>query len=169
MNKLKKDDLIKARKLCKIFRFIYDLNSVNDGGEFESSYSKIYPEELKLAKENTDKNKASFLYLNNKTKNGMFHFGFFDKRDSFHFSIVKMQDNSSNVRCSIVYFTIGGDSLRIARVINNSASFFTGIKPLIPRMSRQGVFIIKISSVILRFFNKYQGDFNNVFKVSKNC
>ena len=168
MNKLKKDDLIKGRKLCKIFRFIYDLNSINDGGEFESS-SKIYPEELKLAKENTDKNKASFLYLNNKTKNGMFHFGFFDKRDSFHFSIVKMQDNSSNVRCSIVYFTIGGDSLRIARVINNSASFFTGIKPLIPRMSRQGVFIIKISSVILRFFNKYQGDFNNVFKVTKNC
>ena len=31
MNKLKKNDLIKARKLCNNFRFIYDLNSNNDG------------------------------------------------------------------------------------------------------------------------------------------
>ena len=31
MNKLKKNDLIKARKLCNIFRFIDDLSSINDG------------------------------------------------------------------------------------------------------------------------------------------
>ena len=46
MNELKKNNLIKARKLCNIFRFIDDLNSINGGGEFESSYSNIYPEEL---------------------------------------------------------------------------------------------------------------------------
>ena len=54
MNELKKNDLIKARKLCNIFRFIDDLNSINDGGEFKSNYSNIYPEELQLGKENTD-------------------------------------------------------------------------------------------------------------------
>ena len=63
MNKLKKNDLTKARKLCNIFRFIDDLNSINDDGEFESSYSNIYPEELQLSKENTDKHEASFLGL----------------------------------------------------------------------------------------------------------
>ena len=53
INELKKNDLIKARKLCNIFRFIDDLNSINDGGEFEKSvFSKIYPEELQLKKEN---------------------------------------------------------------------------------------------------------------------
>ena len=31
MNKLKKNDLIKVRKLCNNFRFIYDLNSNNNG------------------------------------------------------------------------------------------------------------------------------------------
>ena len=51
MNELKKNDLIKARKLGNIFRFIYDLNYINDGGEFESSFSNIYPEELQLGKE----------------------------------------------------------------------------------------------------------------------
>ena len=54
MNKLQKSDLIKARKLCNIFRFIDDLNSINDDGEFKSNYSNIYPEELQLGKENTD-------------------------------------------------------------------------------------------------------------------
>ena len=68
MNELKKSDLIKARKLCNIFRF----NSINDDGEFESNYSNIYPEELQLGKENTDKHEASFLDLNNKIKDGKF-------------------------------------------------------------------------------------------------
>ena len=90
MNKLKKNDLIKARKLCNIFRFIDDLNSINDEGEFESNYSNIYPEELQLGKENTDKNEASFLDLNIKSKDVKFHFGLFDKRDSFPFSIVNL-------------------------------------------------------------------------------
>ena len=55
MNELKKNALLKARKLCNIFRFVDDLNSINEGGEFESNYSNIYPEELQLGKENTDK------------------------------------------------------------------------------------------------------------------
>ena len=63
INELKKNDLIKARKLCNIFRFIDDLNSINDGGEFESNFSKIYPEELQLSKENNDKQEASSLDL----------------------------------------------------------------------------------------------------------
>ena len=74
MNELKKNDLIKARKLCNILRFVNDLNSINDGGKFESSYSNIYPEELQLDKENTDKHEASFLDLNIKIKDGRFHF-----------------------------------------------------------------------------------------------
>ena len=85
LNELKKNDLSKARKLCNIFRFIDDLNSINDGGEFESSFSKIYPEELQLGKENTDKREASFLDLDIKIKDGKFHFGLLNKRDSFPF------------------------------------------------------------------------------------
>ena len=97
MNELRKNDLIKARKLCNIFRFINDLNSIDDGGEFESNYSNIYPEELQLGKENTDKHETSFLDLNIKIKDGKFQFGLFDERDSFPFSSVRMPDNSSNV------------------------------------------------------------------------
>ena len=162
MNELKKNDLVKARKLCNIFRFIDDLNSINDVGEFESNYSNIYPEKLQLGKEDIDKHEASFLDLNIKIKDGKFHFGLFDKRDSFPFSIVRMPDKSSNVPSSIVYSAIGAESLRIARASNKPESFSTAIKPLIARMSRQGVSIGKINSSILKFFNKHHSDFNNV-------
>ena len=92
MKELKKNDLIKARNLCSIFRFIDDLNSINDVGEFLSNYSNIYPEELQLGKEDTDKHEGSFLDLNIKLRVGKFHFVVFDKRDSFPFSIVRMPD-----------------------------------------------------------------------------
>ena len=161
MNELKKNDLVKARKLCNIFRFIDDLNSINDGGEFENDYSNIYPEELQLGKENTDEHEASFMDLNIKIKDGKFHFGLFDKRDSFPFPIVRISDKSSNVPSSIVYSAIGAESLRIARASNNPESFSTAIKPLIARMNRQGVSIGKINSSVLKIFNKHHSDFKD--------
>ena len=162
MNELNKNDLIKARKRCNIFRFINDLNSINDGGEFEINFCKIYPEELQLSKENTDKHQASFPDLDIKIKDGKFHFGLFVKRDSLPFSIVRMADKSSNIPSSIVYPAIAAESLRIAGASNNLESFSTAIKPLIACMSKQGVSIGKINSYILKFFNKHQVDFNNV-------
>ena len=162
MNELRKNDLIKTRKLCNIFRFTNDLNSTDDGGEFESNYSNIYLQELQLGKENADKNGASFFDLNIKIKDQKFHFGLFDKRDSFPFSIVRMPGKSSNVPSSIVYSATGAESLRVARASNNPESFYTAIKPLIAPMSRQGVSIGKINSYILKFFNKYLSDFINV-------
>ena len=149
MKELKKNDLFKARKLCNIFRFIDDMNSINDGWEFESNYSNIYPEKLQLRKENADKHEASFLDLNIKIKDRKFHLGLLDKRDSFPFSIVRIPDKSSNVPYSIVYSAIGAESLRIARASNNLESFSTAIKPLIAHMSRQRVFIGKI-----KFYSK---------------
>ena len=50
MNDIKKNDLIKTRKRCNIFRFIDCLNFINDGGEFEISYHNIYHKELELRK-----------------------------------------------------------------------------------------------------------------------
>ena len=48
---LKKKDLITARKFSNTFRFIDDLNAMNDGGEFERHFKEIYPPELELKKE----------------------------------------------------------------------------------------------------------------------
>ena len=76
--------------------------------------------------------------LSIKIKDGNFHFGLFDKRYSFPFSTVRMPDKSINVPSSIVYSTIGAESLRITRASNNPESFPTAVKPLIAGMSRHG-------------------------------
>ena len=65
--------------------------------------------------------------------------------DSFPFSIARMPGNSSNVPSSIVYSAIGVESLRNARARNNPELFSSTIKPLIARMSRQGVSTGKIT------------------------
>ena len=59
-------------------------------------------------------------------------------RDLFPFSIARMPDKSSNVPSSTVHSAIGAESLRIAR-----------------------------ASVILKFFNKHEINFNNVCQRKK--
>ena len=102
-----------------------------------------------------------------KIKDGKFHFGLFDKKDSFPFSIVRMPHKSSNIPSSMVYSVIGAESLRIAGVSNNPESFSTPIKPVIDRMSRHRVFIGKTNSSILTFFNKHHADLNNVSQIKQ--
>ena len=60
-----------------------------------------------------------------------------------------MPDKSSNVPSGIVYPAIAAESLGIARTSNNPESFSIAIKPLIARLSRQGVSIGKI-----KFYSK---------------
>ena len=62
MSETKKNDLIKARKHCKIFKFIETLNFVEDGGKFKTNYCMKYLSSgIRASKENTDKPDASFL------------------------------------------------------------------------------------------------------------
>ena len=73
-----------------------------------------------------------------------------------------MSEKSSDLPSSIVYSAIGAESLRTASTSNSPESFPAAIKPPIARMSRLGVTIEKINSLILKVFNKHQVDFNNV-------
>ena len=60
IRKLKKSDLIRARKFANTFRFIDDLTTLNDWGEFEQHFREIYPPELELKKENLGNTEGSF-------------------------------------------------------------------------------------------------------------
>ena len=162
MDSLKRNDLIRARKLCNIFRFIDDLSALNDGGEFENNYRDIYPEELELGKENKDNYEASFLDLQIKIENGKFLVGLFDKRDDFPFSIVRMPYKSSNLPSNIFYSAIGAEILRIARASNNGDAFYSSVKPLIFRMMKQGANNHRLSNIIQKFYNRHQVYFKNV-------
>ena len=45
---LQKKDLMKARKLYNVFRFLDDLNAINDVGIFENNFRDIYSQKLEL-------------------------------------------------------------------------------------------------------------------------
>lgn len=164
VNTIKKNDLIRARKLCNIFRFIDDLNAINDGGEFECNFKDIYPEELVLSKENANNIEATFLDLEIKIENGKFLVGLFDKRDNFNFNIVRMPFKCSNLPSNIFYSAIGAETLRIARASNNAISFSSSVKPLVHRMQKQGAQHDRVINVLKKFFNRHQTYFNDIAK-----
>ena len=162
VNEIKRHDLIRARKFGNVFRFIDDLNAINDGGEFESNFRNIYPEELQLNKENTSNFETSFLDLQIKIENGKFVVGLFDKRDDFNFSIVRMPYKHSNLPSSVFYSAIGAETLRIAEASNNKISFSSSVRPLVQRMQKQGSNKIKVKNVLKKFFNKHQVYFDDI-------
>jgi len=60
---LKKENIIKARKLANVFRFIDELCTINDNDLFENNFKSIYLAEMELKKENDGHNIVSFLDL----------------------------------------------------------------------------------------------------------
>ena len=137
LKELKKNNLILARKFSNTFRFIDDLNAMNDGGLFEQYFKDIYPPELELKKEHGNV-AASFLDLDITLKDGQFDVKLFDKRDAFPFKIVRMPYRDSNMPSRIFYSSFGAEILRIARTSTESNSFFESAKKLLHRMVRQG-------------------------------
>ena len=90
LKKIQRTDLRRAHRFSNTFRFIDDLNAINDSGEFERSYLDIYPPELELGKENEDDQYASFLDLDISIVDGSFDVCLYDKRDKFPFSVVRI-------------------------------------------------------------------------------
>ena len=114
INDLKKTDLLTARKIKNIFRFIDDLNSINDHNIFFDNIENIYPEELELGKENINDQEATFLDLQIKIINNQFDVSLYDKRDDFNFDIVRMPHKSSNIPSNMFYNTINAECLKVA-------------------------------------------------------
>ena len=82
------------RKICNIFRFTNDLNSITDGEKFNFVVSLLRNQGKSNGKKtgkNTNKLEAIVLHLEIKIKNGKFQLSTLKKRDLFPFSIVRMQ------------------------------------------------------------------------------
>lgn len=159
---LKKKDLAMARKFGCAFRFIDDLNIMNDGGVFEKHFKEIYPVEMELSKENDGYLKASFLDLDIEIVNNKFCLGLYDKRDAFPFSIVRMPFQCSNMPSAMFYSTIGAEVLRIARATTVSENCVTSCKNLLLRMSKQGAIAQRIRRTLNKTFNLHTECFKHV-------
>ena len=73
--------------------------------------NEIYPDELKREKENEDPSKVLFLELSIEVQ--------FDKRDPFPFYINRMPHLDTNILFSVIFASIGSETLCIARATTN--------------------------------------------------
>ena len=120
MDKLKRTDLPRARRLRHVFRFIDDLLTMNDNDEFMNSYHEIYPPEMELKLENNDIHSATYLDLDAEIKDRVINTKFFNKSDAFKkLIVVRMPYKCSNIPLKMFYATVSAEILRICRATSN--------------------------------------------------
>ena len=137
-----------------VFRFIDDLISINEKDEFLRSFKDIYPPEMVLKVENQLNTESSYLDLDLKVENRIFNSRLYDKRDAFHFSVVRMPYKCSNMPYKMFYSTISAEVLRICRATSNYSFFLDSVKKIISRMSKQGADILGIKKVVTKMMCK---------------
>ena len=155
MEKLKKSDIARAKNLRHVFRFIDDLISINDKDEFLRSFKDIYPPEMVLKVENQLNTESSYLDLDLKVENRIFNSWLYDKRDTFHFSVVRMPYKCSNMPYKMFYSTISAEVLRICRATSSYSFFLDSVKKLISRMSKQGADTAGIKKVVTKMMCRH--------------
>jgi hypothetical protein len=164
INNLIKEDRVKAKHFHAVFRFIDDLCSMNDGGEFGKVFTDIYPDELQLKVEH-DGNTASFLNLDICIEDGQFVYKLYDKRDAFPFSIVRMPYLCSNIPKNIFYSSLAGEFLRIARATLRFSDFKAKAVTLVQRMLNQGGRKEFVKKCLLKTVRRHANNFAK-FKLS---
>ena len=155
MKRLKKDDLQKARRFSRTFRFIDDLLTINDDNLFNDNFGDIYPKELQLNLESSGES-VNFLDINLKNINGHVDVKLYDKRDNFPFSIVRLPFSSSNIPSAIFYNCVGAEILRIGRVSSTLENFEIAAKELLIRALNQGGKRVKLERVLKRVYGRQQ-------------
>ena len=170
MKQFKVNNMNRARKFNYTFRFIDDLNAVNDDDEFEKNKGDIYPKYLELKKENEGHLQASYLDFDTKISNKLFSIKLYDKRDDFNFKIVRMPFLSNNMPSSIFFSSYSSELLRIARCTTEKEDFLASCSSLIERMWNQGARskLQRVSLSIRKVFCKHKSVFLPFFKTSQS-
>ena len=76
----------KAKGIFNTFRYIDDLNTLNDNEQFSNYIDEIYPPELILNKENTSPLQATYLDLDITVESSKFVYKLYDKRNAYPFT-----------------------------------------------------------------------------------
>ena len=148
-----------------MFRFIDDLISLNDDGEFSKSYREIYPEEMELQKENAGDQSAPYLDMGFSISASIMTSILYDKRNAFKFSVVRLPYKCSNIPSKMFYATIGAEVLRIAKATSTYNFFIKSVHGLLLRMKRQGADLFGLKKVLRKMLGRH---FENFQKFNKS-
>ena len=169
IKKMSRIDFARARRLFNTFRYIDDLNALNDQGEFGRSAKEIYPPELVVNWENKNYTSGSFLPLwISIDADKRFVYKLYDKRDAFPFYIVRFPYYSSNIPSKMFFNTITAEILRICRASAMYSSFCDSCDPFMKRMRKQGAKRCKVKISLNKLLGRHFNDFSK-FGVTKDA
>jgi hypothetical protein len=135
-SKVQKDKEL-ATKMKDTSRYLDDLLAINDGGTMTEKWGKIYPESLKLKKENKESHKTHFLDLQLVINNNTIVTSVYDKRDDFPFHVVTFPNLSGNLHFRRTHGIIIGQLLRYAKNCQDREIFAQRTKTLTETLQKQ--------------------------------
>ena len=158
LNKLKKDNIYKARQLNYSYRFLDDISSINAFDKISDYAVEIYGNTIQLNKENEGQLTADVLDLtitidpDSKTATVKL----FDKRRAFKFSIVNFPDLTANISTKMSYGVIISQLLRYANACSHFSDFKSNCTLLFKVLLSQGFDALKIKLKLKTFLNNYK-------------
>ena len=161
MKKLNKVNNILACKFNYAFRYIDDLITINSLNHFDRSIEKIYPTELQLKKESLSIYEATFSDLHIKIEDSKFFTRFYDKRDNFNFSIVRMPHKDSLMARKMFESSINAEILRICKATTEYNHFVESVRTLMKQMKNQGADTQGIAMKLCKIFQHHEIFFLN--------
>ena len=153
MNK-NKNNLKIVKKFNNSFRFIDDLASINNKN-FVSNIINIYPNTLKLIRQNDSDIKANYLDLDISISNNKFNIKVYDKRDNFNFDINCFPYIDSKINGRNMLNVYNSQLIRYARICTNINDFHDKHKHLCNKLIANGFKLRDLISKFKSFAKKY--------------
>ena len=155
MEKLCRQQYSLARKLSFTFRYIDDLITLNSDDEFDSNRKYIYPESLKLNKENATDTSATFLDLEITVVNKTFKTKLYDKRDAFNFEIVNFPNLSGNIPSKTSYGVFISQLIRYSMACMDYNDFIIRCRSLVEKLTQQHFDKQQLKRTYMKFSKRY--------------
>ena len=142
-----------ARKFCGTWRYIDDVNNINNP-QFKEVLSTLYPPELVLNKTSSP-DSASYLDLYFQKVDGEYKISLYDKRDDYNFEIVNFPWMDSNIPEAPTYGIYISRLIAFARACDDYQDFSYRHKNLVTKLQSQGFTTSGLKAKFIVFFNKY--------------
>ena len=155
VDKLSKENIILARKFNFNRRYIDDLFVANFP-EFKNHIYKIYPRDLEIKLESSDKKKLSYLDLMIESQSSKLVFSVYDKRDDFNFEIVNYPYLESCIPKKSALGVFISQLIRYARICSIFSDFKSKSSTLVRKLRNQGYKDKDLRRLTLRFYQDKQ-------------
>ena len=152
---ISKGKLFIAEKLANMSRYQDDCIILNDHGEFDKHFSKIYPPEMVLKNTNISPAKCNFLDLTISVYRGLFHYISYDKRDSFGFEVINFPHLNGNIPRSPSYGVYISQLVRFCEINDSAKYFINNVSAMNAKFISQGFQVSLLKVKYVEFCKKF--------------